>query len=189
MRWFTVEIPKRANKAPEPTTFAVTARATESVFEINSRIQFVMLHEPRQRRSWLIFDVSQMISFRSRVIGQCFVAWLGTTVLLCIMLDAQLEAPWLSRVIAPLCLFPAVSLAGYLAHHLDKSHKAAFLIGAPTTVAMSSVAAFAFYIFSPVGERHLKSASFAVLALFAFGAAMSLWYGFAIRRAFSEKGH
>jgi hypothetical protein len=45
------------NETPEPTTFAVTSRAIERFTERKYRPFGVLLHEPRQRRSWFIFDV------------------------------------------------------------------------------------------------------------------------------------
>lgn len=88
---------------------------------------------------------------------------------LCVMLDSQLGVSWLSRIVAPTCLLPAASVAGYLAQHIDKTKKAAVLIGAPTIAAMSLMIGFSFYLFSPLGERQLRSAVFSVTAIAALG--------------------
>ncbi len=109
--------------------------------------------------------------------------------MLCVMLDGQVATPWLSRIVAPLCLLPALCLAGYLAQHVDKTKKAAFLIGAPTITSMAAIAAFPFFMFSAPGERQLKSPSFAALALLSLGLGIAFCYGVAIWRASLRQGN
>src|SRR5438132_987458 len=51
------------NKAPEPTTTAVTSPANESITECMSGIITRWLQEPCRLWSWLIFDVGRICSY------------------------------------------------------------------------------------------------------------------------------
>lgn len=125
--------------------------------------------------------------FRSRTILQSFAGLLVACIAMCAMLEGQFATPWLSRFVAPLCLLPSVCLAGYLAQHIDLTKKPAYLIGAPTIIAMTMMTLFAFFIFSDQAEKQFKNPVLAVTALLCLGLSIAVCYGLAIWRALLNK--